>query len=70
MRKGLIISASTASVFIGGCILAGAAMLQYKPAPQHVEFEITKQNGMTSKSHFRQITYLCRRCGGDQTRKT
>ena len=42
MRKTVIISASIASVFIGGCILAGAAMLQYKPARQHVEYEITK----------------------------
>jgi hypothetical protein len=39
MRKALI-SASIASVVIGGCILAGAAMLEYKPAQQHVEFEI------------------------------
>jgi hypothetical protein len=31
-------------VFIGGWILAGAAMLQYKPTEQHVEFEITKQS--------------------------
>ena len=42
MRKVLIISVSVASVFIGGCILAGAAVLQYKPAQQHVEFEIIK----------------------------
>ena len=40
MRKALIL-ASIASVVIGGCILAGAAMLEYKPAQQHVEFEIT-----------------------------
>ena len=42
MRKVLIISVSVASVFIGGCILAGAALLQYKPAQQHVEVQITK----------------------------
>jgi hypothetical protein len=42
MRKTLIISAGIVSVFIGGCILAGAAVLQYKPAQQHVEFEIIK----------------------------
>ena len=42
MRKTVIIAASIASVFIGGCILAGAALLQYKPAQQHVEFQITK----------------------------
>ena len=42
MRKAVIISASIASVFIGGCILAGAALLQYKPAQQHVEVQITK----------------------------
>jgi hypothetical protein len=40
MRKSLIISASIASVLIGGCILVGAAMLQYKPTPQHVEVQI------------------------------
>jgi hypothetical protein len=44
MRRALIISVSIVSVFIGGCILAGAAMLQYKPIQQHVEFEITKQS--------------------------
>ena len=44
MRRALIISVSIASVFIGGSILAGAAMLQYKPAQQHVEFEITKSS--------------------------
>jgi hypothetical protein len=42
MRKMMIISASIASVFIGGCILAGAALLQYEPAQQHVEVQITK----------------------------
>jgi hypothetical protein len=42
MRRALIVSVSIASVFVGGCILAGAAMLQYKPAQQHVEIEITK----------------------------
>jgi len=40
MRKSLIISASIASVLIGGCILVGAATLQYKPTPQHVEVQI------------------------------
>jgi len=40
MRKPLIISASIASVFIGGCILAGVAMLEVKPTPQHVEVQI------------------------------
>ena len=41
MRKPLIISASIASVvLIGGCILVGAAMLQYKPTAQHVEVQI------------------------------
>ena len=43
MRRALIITVSIVSVFISGCILAGAAMLQHKPAQQHVEFEITKQ---------------------------
>jgi hypothetical protein len=38
----MIISASIASVLIGGCILAGAALLQYEPAQQHVEVQITK----------------------------
>ena len=42
MRKTVIIAASIATVLIGGCILAGAAMLQYKPAQQHVEVQITK----------------------------
>lgn len=42
MRKALIISASIAFVFIGGGFLAGAAMLQYEPTQQHVQFEITK----------------------------
>jgi hypothetical protein len=40
MRKPLIISAILGSVFIGGCILAGAAMLEVKPTPQHVEVQI------------------------------
>jgi len=44
MRKMVIISASIASVLIGGCILAGAAMLQYRPTQQHVEVQITKQS--------------------------
>ena len=42
MRKVLIISVSVASVFIGGGILAGVAMLQYQPVQQHVEVQITK----------------------------
>ena len=42
MRKVLIISAAVASVVIGGAIVAGAAMLQYKPVQQHVEVEITQ----------------------------
>lgn len=42
MRKILIISASIASVLIGGCILAGAAMLQYQPEQQHVQVQITR----------------------------
>ena len=44
MRKVLIISASVASVFIGGCILAGTAMLQYQPAQEHVEAQITRSS--------------------------
>ena len=44
MRKVLIISASVASVFIGGCILAGTAMLQYQPVQQHVEIQITRSS--------------------------
>jgi len=44
MRKMVIISAIIAGVLIGGCILAGAAMLQYKPTQQHVEVQITKQS--------------------------
>jgi hypothetical protein len=42
MRKMVIISTSIASVLIGACLLAGAAMLQYQPAQQHVEVQITK----------------------------
>ena len=46
MRRVLVISAVVASVVISSCILAGAAMLQYEPARQHVEIEITpKCNG-------------------------
>jgi hypothetical protein len=49
MRKALI-SASIASVVIGGCMLAGAAVLQYTPPQQHVELEITpKCNGEPCK---------------------
>jgi hypothetical protein len=44
MRRALIITVSIVSVFVGGCILAGAAMLQYKPTQQHVEVRITKQS--------------------------
>ena len=40
MRKALIVSASVASLVIGGCIAAAAGMLQYKPTQQHVEVEI------------------------------
>jgi len=29
MRKELIVSPTVASVFIGGCVLAGAGILQY-----------------------------------------
>lgn len=36
----LILSAAIASVVIGIVIVAGAAMLQYKPTQQHVEIEI------------------------------
>jgi hypothetical protein len=41
MRRVFVVSAVVASVVIGSCILAGAAMLQYEPARQHVEIEIT-----------------------------
>jgi hypothetical protein len=44
MRKVLIISASVASVFIGGCILAGIAMPQYQPVQQHVQIQITRSS--------------------------
>ena len=44
MRKPLIISAILGSVFIGGCILAGTAMLQYQPAQEHVEVQITRSS--------------------------
>jgi hypothetical protein len=40
----LIISAAVASVAIGTVVLAGAAVLNYEPAQQHVEFEITPPN--------------------------
>ena len=40
----LIASAAVASVVIGTVIVAGAAMLNYKPVQQHVEFEITPPN--------------------------
>ena len=42
-RKPLmIISAAVASVVIGSAILAGAAVLNYKPVQQHVEIDITQ----------------------------
>lgn len=41
MRKALIISAAIASVVIGSIIVAGAAMLNYQPAQQHIQVEIT-----------------------------
>jgi len=37
----LIISAAIASVVIGSVIVAGAAVLNYEPVRQHVEFQIT-----------------------------
>ena len=37
----LIISAAVGSVVIGTVIVAGAAVLNYEPVQQHVEFEIT-----------------------------
>ena len=40
----LIVSAAVASVVIGTVIMAGAAMLNYKPVQQHDEFEITPPN--------------------------
>jgi len=40
MRKTLIVSAAITCIVIGGVMVAGAAMLQYKPAQQHVEVEI------------------------------
>ena len=44
MRKPLmlIVSGAVASVVIGTVIVAGAAVLNYEPVPQHVEFQITK----------------------------
>ena len=41
MRKVMLISASVASIVIGGCILGVVAMANYKPVRQHVEYEIT-----------------------------
>ena len=38
----LIISSAVASVVIASVVVAGAAMLNYKPVPQHVEVEITQ----------------------------
>ena len=38
----LIISGAIASVVIGIVIVAGAAVLNYKPVQQHVEVEITQ----------------------------
>jgi len=40
----LIISAAVASVVIASVIVASAAVLNYKPVPQHVEVEITPPN--------------------------
>ena len=40
MRKPPIISAILGSVFIGGCLLAGEAMVEVKPKPKHVEVQI------------------------------
>jgi hypothetical protein len=37
----LIISVAVASVAIGTVVMAGAAVLNYEPVQQHVEFEIT-----------------------------
>jgi hypothetical protein len=37
----LIISAAVGSVVIGTVIVAGAAVLNYEPVQQHVEFEVT-----------------------------
>jgi hypothetical protein len=38
----LIVSVAVTSVVMGMVIVAAAALLQYKPAQRHVEFEITK----------------------------
>ena len=40
----LIVSAAVASVAIGTVVLASAAVLNYEPVQQHVEFEITPPN--------------------------
>jgi len=40
----LIVSATIASVLIGAVIVAGAAVLNYEPVQQHVQFEITPPN--------------------------
>jgi len=40
----MIVSASVGSAFIGSCVLAGAGILQYKPAQQHVAIEISKSS--------------------------
>ena len=40
-RLAMIVSAAIASVVIVGVIAATAAALNYQPAPQHVQFEIT-----------------------------
>jgi hypothetical protein len=44
----VLIPASIASAFLGGCMLAGAAMLQYEPARQPVEVQITSILGSLS----------------------
>ena len=40
----LLISGAVASLLIGTAIAAGTAVLNYKPAQQHVQFEITPPN--------------------------
>ena len=40
----LIVSAGVANLVIASIIVAGAAVLNYKPVQQHVEFEITPPN--------------------------
>jgi hypothetical protein len=40
----LVVSAAVTGVVIATVIAAGAALLQYEPTQQHVQFEITKQS--------------------------